>query len=129
MTKPPINIDALLVDEFGEVDEDSIETVEVEAFGETWHVRKDINTFQLVQLADPDNTAVMAKMMVNAVIPEERVDFKSALASAAGLTGDRLALIFRTLLEAASGDHPSDSSPVSKRTTPRKGARQLSKGV
>jgi hypothetical protein len=135
--KPPqdqalIDIDAILREKFGaDDDQPAIATVPIKILDEEFKVQKDLNAFNLLQLGNLEDTSVIIKMMVNAVVPDERPRFKSTLGGASGLTAEKLLAIFQAMVEAASttpggSPRPTDSSSASKAGTPKRGAKQLS---
>jgi hypothetical protein len=73
-----------------------------------------------------ENTATIAKMMVQAIDEPDRPRFKRVISMQSNLTGEKLIFIFNRMVEVAAGNALTASSPDSKAITPRKGARQLS---
>ena len=91
---------------------DEVPVREVILFGRTWNVRLDVNAYAITAFGVGDVKGVLA-FLDNAVIDDEREAFRNAIASAKGLTAERLLAIMNALLEVASErptTSPSDSS-------------------
>lgn len=99
--------------------EDVIPVKQVRLLGRVWNVQCDLNTFAVSQLASGDASGV-TNFLGNLVIPDEREDFKSALASAANMDTDRLTKIMSKLIEVAAErptEPPSPSGRTAKKPT------------
>lgn len=124
MTKP-IDLDALLAD--AEEDGEPVATAPIIVSGEQFEIRKDVNAFQLARLSDADQTAsALTQILVRAVAEEDRQRFIDALGRIPRLTIPKLMQLFDAVVGVASDGVPTRSSPVSRRTTPKKVATRRS---
>jgi hypothetical protein len=120
-----LDLDSLLIDD-GEED-DPVETVPATLLGKTFHIRKDVNACQLARLSDPDQVAAaMTRILINAVIDEERADFVATLGGIKKLTIPKLTALLDAVVGAAADGVPTKSVPASRRTTPKKVAARRS---
>ena len=124
-----VDVDALLAAEGLQlrVIED-IPTFPMKVFGNTYRVIKAINSLALLMSdsGDTDDTAKMVKSIINMIHEDDRKDFKAAYAAQPEITGEQLGLIIRSMVEGASGVHPSSSQSDSGRTASKSTSRQLS---
>lgn len=126
-----VDVDALLASEGLQLRViQDIPTFPMRIFGNTYRVIKAINALALLMAdsGDTDDTAKMVKSIINMIHEDDRKDFKAAYAAQPEITGEQLGLIIRSMVEGASGVHPSTSQSDSGRTASRSTSRQLSPG-
>jgi preprotein translocase subunit SecD len=122
-TKKPIDLSYIFETE----DDEPVQTTPVDILGESFDVRQDINAFQLARLGDPEHVAqAMTRILLDSVGPDDQDRLVKLLGSIPHLTAKKLAELFNAVLEAAAGGTPTQSSPVSKRTTPKKAVARRS---
>lgn len=118
-----INIDELLEEEFSEDAKAEIAVQSVKLFGHDVRVRLDLNAFNVVRLQNVEEDAsVIAKTMTQIIHPDDRALVTRLLAEQERLDIRKLMFLFNTLVEVASGGHPTTSSGDSSTGTRRKAA-------
>jgi hypothetical protein len=104
-------------------DDAPVNTRPFKLFGRTWTLVCDLNTFALSDLTTGEPAAVV-RFLTSVVVEDERDDFRTAFATAKGLTSETLGKILTAIVEAATErptSPPSDSGSGRKNpTSPRK---------
>ena len=89
-------------------------TKRVKILDREWTINCDINVFAVSQIASGEAMGI-ARFITNMVIPEQRDDFANMLATAPGMSADRLTVLLSRLIEVA-GERPTESPSPSQRT-------------
>jgi hypothetical protein len=116
-----IDFDDLLASE----DDEPIHTVPFKLFGREWTLVCDVNSFALAAISTGDSAAI-GNFFDSIILDEEKAEFRQALSTARGLTGEKLAALVMKMIEVASErptTPPSGSSRgAGKSTSVRKSA-------
>jgi hypothetical protein len=128
MAKTPAVVD------FGDdfvIDDTPVPTTLVKGiFGEEFHVLHDVNLFAMMAMADDEpKLSDMHRMMIQLIAPDERVRFRTLVASQQNLKAEQVGKLFTRLLEVASEERPTGSSSGSSRTTRQKAVGRGSAGA
>lgn len=123
----PVDIDALLAEEFKDEKPKPLRTAPVTLFGQTFRVVQDVNAYNVVQLSNPDEVIKgVARILANSIHDDDKDRFQQLLSAQRNLSDKKLMTIFTRIMEVAASDHPTDSSSDSGRTTVKKAATKRS---
>ena len=117
MPKNILDLDADLALE----DDEPQHTKQFRLFGKDWTLVCDLNSFAMSDLTTGDPSAIV-RFIDSVILPEQRVDFRTAMTNVKNLTGEKLGKILGALVEAASErptTPPSGSSGGARSPTSR----------
>lgn len=113
-----IDLDADLSDVLADSGED-VPVIPVKIFGETFHVRQDLNSWHITRLQSGDAGGI-SEMLLGVLDEDERTRFNSLLGRQKNFNEKKLVAVFQAVLGVAAGERPTSTSPASRRTTPKK---------
>lgn len=91
-----------------------VPTKKIRIFGREWDVQCDLNTFAVAKMTTGD-IGTIANFINNAVVPDQRQDFATAMSGVTDFDQDKLLKLLTRLIEVA-GERPTPRPSVSRST-------------
>lgn len=104
--------------------DEPVHTTKVKLFGREWTVNCDVNAFALSALTTGDAGAIV-DFFKSVIAEDEWSEFRTAMATARNLTGEKLVSVVNGLVEAATA-RPTTQPSVSSRGAVKKTSSQKS---